>query len=363
MTIKIKNMKKIFNFKSLLLFGAVSLSSLSMATEEVAEEVAEATAEVATVATPIYETLGVSSTALFGIMMAFTAVLLFALYSVAKSTSNVLTGMQNKFKKTGLLIAISLISSATFAADGGTESADMVFSNTSFWTIFALDVCTIIAILYFAMFAKKVINTTESENLPSSLFASFTNAVDMDKEDSILLDHEYDGIRELDNDLPPWWKYGFYITIVWGVVYFVYYQVMEIGNLQTAEYNQEMIDGEKQVAAYKAANPNMVNAETVELLTDATTLSTGQEIYNTNCVACHASNGGGGIGPNLTDKNWIYNGDIKGVFNTVSEGAENGMIAWKDILNPEKIQAVSSYVLSMKLAEGGKAPQGENIFE
>jgi len=355
-------MKKIFNFKSLLLFGAISSSSLSMATEEVAEAVTEVV-EVAIEVTPIYETLGVSSTALFGIMMAFTAILLFALYSIAKSASNVLTGMQSKFKKASLLIVLSLLSSVSFAADGTTESADMEFSNIAFWTIFAIDICIILAIIYFAMFAKKVANTTKKEALPTSLFASFTNAVDIDKEDSILLDHEYDGIRELDNDLPPWWKYGFYITIVWGVVYFVYYQVLEIGNLQTAEYNQEMVDGEKEIAAYKAANPNMVNAETVELLTDTDALAAGKELYDMNCVACHAGNGGGGIGPNLTDKNWIYNGDIKGVFNTVSEGAENGMIAWKDILNPEKIQAVSSYVLSMKLAEGGKEAQGDNIVE
>jgi len=333
-----------------------------MATEEVAEAVTEVV-EVVKETTPIYETLGISSTALFGIMMVFTAILLFALYSIAKSASNVLTGMQSKFKKVSLLIVLSLVSSASFAADGSTESADMVFSNTSFWTIFTIDICIILAILYFAMFAKKVANTSESETLPTSLFSSFTNAVDIDKEDSILLDHEYDGIRELDNDLPPWWKYGFYITIVWGVVYFFYYQVMEVGNLQEAEYQQEMIDGEKQVAAYKAANPNMVNAETVELLTDAAALAAGKELYNTNCVACHAGNGGGGIGPNLTDKSWIYGTDIKGVFTTVSEGTNKGMMAWKDILNPEKIQAVSSYVLSMKLAEGGKEAQGDNIVE
>jgi len=348
-------MKKIFNFKSLLLLGAVSLSSLSTATEKVVEPITEVT--------PIYETLGVSSTTLFSFMMAFTVVLLFILYSVAKTASNVLKAIQDKFKKASLLTVLSFISFASFAVDGGTTSVDMVFSNSSFWTVFIIDLCIIAMILYFTLFVSKVIKTPSTDTPPSSLFSSFTNAVDVDKEGSILLDHEYDGIRELDNDLPPWWKYGFYITIVWAVGYFVYYQVMEIGNLQTAEYNQEMLDGEKQIAAYKAANPNMVNAETVELLTDIDALATGKELYKTNCVACHAGNGGGGIGPNLTDNNWIYNGDIKGVFNTVSEGAENGMIAWKDILNPEKIQAVSSYVLSMKLAEGGKEPQGDNIVE
>lgn len=362
MKIKIKNMKKIFNIKSILIFGAASLSTLSMAAEEVAETVAEVT-EVAVTSTPVYETLGVSSTTLFGIMMAFTAILLIALYSVSKTASNILKGIQDKFKKASLILVISLLSSASFAADSSTESADMMFSNTAFWTIFVLDLSIIAMILYFVLFAKRIMKNTSNDTPPESIFSSFTNAVDMDKEDSILLDHEYDGIRELDNDLPPWWKYGFYITIVWGVLYIPYFHYYNPEGLQTGEYNAEMAEGEKQIAAYKAANPNMVNAETVTLLTDADVLATGQEIYNTNCVACHAGNGGGGIGPNLTDKNWIYNGDIKGVFNTISEGAENGMIAWKDILNPEKIQAVASYVLSMDKAEGGKEPQGDNIFE
>jgi len=359
MILKTQNMKKIFNLKTVITFTTFSLSTLSMATEEVTETVKE----VSIASTPIYQTLGISSSTLFGFMMLFTIILLFALYSVTKTTSNILKVVQDKFKKASLLIVISLMSSVSFAADGTAESADMIFSNTSFWTIFSIDLCSIAAIIYLTIFANKIIKNSKTAIPPESIFSSFTNAVDMDKEDSILLDHEYDGIRELDNDLPPWWKYGFYITIIWAVGYFFYYQVMEIGNLQAAEFKQEMAEDEKQIAAYKAANPNMVNAETVVRLTDSDAIATGKEIYNTNCVACHAGNGGGGIGPNLTDNNWIYNGDIKGVFNTVSEGAENGMIAWKDILNPEKIQYVSSFVLSMDDAEGGKAPQGENIFE
>ena len=351
-------MKKIFNFKSLLLIGTVSLSSLSMA-----EETVEVAKEVSLATVPIYETLGISSTALFGIMMAFTAVLLLALYSVSKIASNVLKGLQDKFKKASLLLIITLVSSTTFAADGSTEATDMVFSNTSFWSILIFDICIVALIAYFAFFTKKVASSPITETPPSSIFSSFTNAVDMDKEDSILLDHEYDGIRELDNDLPPWWKYGFYITIVWAIFYYPYYHYYNTDGLQTGEYLAEMAEGEKQVAAYKAANPNMVNAETVTLLTDAAEIAKGKEMYETNCVACHSGNGGGGIGPNLTDNNWIYNGDIKGVFNTISEGAENGMIAWKDILNPEKIQAVASYVISMDDAVGGKEPQGDNIFE
>jgi len=344
------------------MFGTITISSLSIAAEEEISA-SETVKEVVEVSTPIYESLGVSSTTLFTVMMLFTVILLLALYSVSKTASNVLKGLQDRFKKASLLILITLLSSASFAADGSTESTDMAFSNTAFWTIFILDLSIITLILYFAMFAKKVAKASIKDTPPTSIFSSFTNAVDIDKEDSILLDHNYDGIMELDNDLPPWWKYGFYITIVWGVGYFFYYQVMEYGDLQTAEFNKEWNAGEKQIAAYKAANPNMVNEDNVELLTDADALASGKAIFDKNCTACHAANGGGGIGPNLTDKNWIYNGDIKGVFHTISEGASNGMQAWKTDLLPEEIQAVSSYVLSMPKAEEGKDPQGDNIYE
>lgn len=124
-----------------------------------------------------------------------------------------------------------------------------------------------------------------------------------------------------------------------------------------------MKEGEKEVAAYKAAHPNLVNEDNVELLTDEASLNKGKEIFSKNCTPCHGQNGGGGIGPNLTDTHWIYDGDIKGVFHTVSEGAENGMVAWKNQLSPDKIQEVASYVLSMPKAEGGKEPQGDNVFE
>ncbi len=64
-----------------------------------------------------------------------------------------------------------------------------------------------------------------------------------DPKEPLLLDHDYDGIRELDNNLPRWWVWLFYLSIVFAVIYMLYYHVLRIGNLQAAEYEKEMKAG------------------------------------------------------------------------------------------------------------------------
>ena len=117
------------------------------------------------------------------------------------------------------------------------------------------------------------------------------------------------------------------------------------------------------IEEYKKTAKDLVDANTVELLTDASDLSAGEKIYTANCVACHMADGGGGIGPNLTDENWILGGGIKNVFSTVSEGGRDGkgMIAWKQTLKPAEIAQVASYVLTMQgtTPANPKAPEGD----
>jgi cytochrome c oxidase cbb3-type subunit 3 len=175
----------------------------------------------------------------------------------------------------------------------------------------------------------------------------------IEDEGEIILDHNYDGIKELDNNLPPWWLYGFYATIIFAVVYLARYHVFNAGD-QFAEYEIEYAEANKAIEEYKKTAKDLVDASTVELLTDAADLSSGQKIYEANCVACHMADGGGGIGPNLTDPNWILGGGIKNVFNTISEGGRDGkgMVAWKANLKPIEIAQVASYVLQFQ----GKTP-------
>ncbi|MBV1923187.1 MAG: c-type cytochrome [Flavobacteriaceae bacterium] len=183
----------------------------------------------------------------------------------------------------------------------------------------------------------------------------------IEKEADIILDHNYDGIKELDNTLPPWWVYLFYISIVFGVVYLARYHVFD-GVSTTEEYELEVAQAKLDIAEYKKTAKGLVDASTVELLTEESDLAAGKAIFADNCVACHKADGGGGIGPNLTDPNWILGGGIKNVFATVSEGGRDGkgMVAWKSELKPLEIAQVSSYLLgfegttpaSPKAAEG-----------
>jgi cytochrome c oxidase cbb3-type subunit 3 len=176
------------------------------------------------------------------------------------------------------------------------------------------------------------------------------------------MDHNYDGIRELDNVLPPWWVYLFYGTIIFGVVYLVRFHV--VGEYtQAEEYDQEVAAAKIEIEEYKKNAKDLVDASTVELLTDASDLSAGEKIFTTSCVVCHMADGGGGIGPNLTDDHWILGGGIKNVFNTISEGGRDGkgMVAWKQSFKPAEIAQVASYVISLggTTPANPKAPEGD----
>lgn len=184
----------------------------------------------------------------------------------------------------------------------------------------------------------------------------------LEEEHEIILDHNYDGIKELDNNLPPWWLYGFYATIIFGAVYLLKYHVFN-GDNQYTELETEYAEARIAIEEYKKTAKDLVDFNTVELLTDISDLNQGKNIFETNCVACHKADGGGGIGPNLTDKYWILGGGIKNVFKTVSEGGRDGkgMIAWKQSLKPSQIAQVSSYLLQFQgtTPADPKAPEGD----
>lgn len=184
-------------------------------------------------------------------------------------------------------------------------------------------------------------------------------------EEVIALDHNYDGIRELDNNLPPWWVYMFYATIIFGVVYLVRFHIIHDYN-QDQEFQQELAQAQIEIEEYKKTAKNLVDINTVELLTEASDLKAGKTIYDINCTACHMPDGGGGIGPNLTDSQWILGGGIKKVFATISEGGRDGkgMIAWKNSLKPLEMAQVSSYVLTLQgtTPANPKAAEGDIIW-
>ncbi len=191
----------------------------------------------------------------------------------------------------------------------------------------------------------------KNESAIDRLIKKLTKATPLEQESSVKLDHDFDGIQELNNPLPPWWTIGFIITVVMSVIYigyyFVnYYDIDKIGKWQETELANEMANEDAKAEAYKKAN-NIVDEKTVTVLTDTKAIADGKAIYIKNCAACHLADGGGIVGPNLTDDSWIYGCDIKSVFSVITNGTANRMPPWK-ALGAAKVQKVASYVLSLK---------------
>jgi cytochrome c oxidase cbb3-type subunit 3 len=187
-----------------------------------------------------------------------------------------------------------------------------------------------------------------------------TRAIPLEEEADILLDHDYDGIKELDNALPPWWKYGFYITIVIAVIYVFNFHVWGIGKNPEQEYAEEMLEGKRIEELYKAKTKNLVDENNV-VISDATGIETGKILYTQSCVACHGTKGEGGIGPNLTDEFWIHGGTMNNIYNTLKIGyPEKGMQSWQTMFSPVQLKNLASYVKSIKGTNppNPKAPQG-----
>lgn len=223
----------------------------------------------------------------------------------------------------------------------------------------------------------------------------------MSEEKDKLLDHDYDGIQELDNDLPRWWLWLFILTIIWAVVYLLYFHVFDVGYLQADEYKKEMNPNYVRVSdadskflgvlpdyhnPYYSPKGDMTprlellgkgvqkfveetketDTVTYVALTDETDLKAGKAIFVKNCVQCHGAAGQGLIGPNLTDKYWIHPADFSGIVKSIKYGyPAKGMISWRAFLKPEEILKVASYVKSLKGSNppNAKAPQGDIIVE
>ena len=194
----------------------------------------------------------------------------------------------------------------------------------------------------------------------------FNSASSIEKEKDILLDHDYDGIRELDNSLPPWWKYGFYLTIIVACIYLYRFHISHDGMSQKEEYLAEMQKGEEDKAAYLAKSANNIDENNVTLSTDPAVIAAGKETFLKNCVACHLADGGGVVGPNLTDEYWLHGGGVKDIFKSIKYGwQDKGMKSWKDDLSPKQIQELACFIKSLKGTHPAspKAPQGDLYIE
>jgi len=189
----------------------------------------------------------------------------------------------------------------------------------------------------------------------------------VEQEADLDMGHEYDGIRELDNRLPPWWLYGFYFTIIFAVIYLWRYHVSESAPLSAQEYEIAVRKAEQQRAEYLKKTASLVDENTVKLLTDASDLAAGKKTFDQNCSPCHGNLGEGNIvGPNLTDDYWLHGGSLSDIFKSIKYGwPEKGMRAWKDDLTPAQIAQLASYIKSLRGTNppNAKEKQGELYVE
>lgn len=200
----------------------------------------------------------------------------------------------------------------------------------------------------------------------SRQYKKWTGTIPIEKEADIMLDHDYDGVRELDNDLPPWWLAIFYLSTAFAVGYIYVVHFTDYGISSSEQYVQEMEMAEADVKAYLATQSNAVDETNVVLLSEADALSSGQLLYVSKCAVCHGQAGEGGIGPNLTDEYWLHGGSIGDVFKTIKYGVpEKGMVPWKNDLRPRQMQEVASYIKSLQGTDppNAKEPQGEPYEE
>jgi len=246
-------------------------------------------------------------------------------------------------------------------------------SDTAFYllvSVVALEVFIIMGLLYnlrviIGRHRAAAIKTANRESAPAkprmSWWDRFNNLKPITQEAELDLGHDYDGIRELDNRLPPWWLYGFYCTILFAGVYLWRYHVSHTAPLPQEEYRIAMHNAEVQKTEYLKKAANNVDENTVKLLTAPADLAAGKSVFETTCFACHGKNGEGGVGPNLTDEYWLHGGSINDVFKTIKYGwPDKGMKSWKDDYSPSQIAQIASYVESLAGThpQNPKAPQG-----
>lgn len=282
-----------------------------------------------------------------------------------------------------LLIALSLPALRAVAQEAVPATGDVVAEAASpyvsgiprfdFYVLMSIITLELIVVIFLLLMVRLMVKLiSEKPELAPILkqvklpfWDRLNQTVPIEKEQDILLDHDYDGIRELDNSLPPWWKYGFYMTIVVAFVYVWYYHAGGNGPSSYDEYVAEVKKGDAEKAAYLAKSANNVDENTVKM-GDATSIATGMGLFQSSCAACHAKDGGGGVGPNLTDDYWLHGGSIQDVFKSVKYGwSDKGMKSWKDDFSPKQIADIASYIKSIRgtTPAAPKEKQGELYVE
>lgn len=293
----------------------------------------------------------------------------------------------NTATKITTLVVFMLFSSALFANDvtaavTATDNTIAGLQSSSFYGLIGSIIAELVILFFlianlkFLLKAENISLTTAIENeveKQSSLekwWDKVNSFKSLKEEAQIDLGHDYDGIRELDNRLPRWWLYGFYLCIIAGCIYLWRFHVSHTGLSSKEELQLALEQGEKDKAEYLKNAANNVDENTVTLLTSEADIAAGKTVFLANCIACHGEtanglvNGNPGAGPNLIDNYWLHKGSVQDIFKTIKYGwPEKGMKSWKEDIAPTKIAQLVAFIKSMQGKDDkGKAPQGD-LFE
>jgi cytochrome c oxidase cbb3-type subunit 3 len=358
-------------FKFLSLIPGITIPLLTQAQDSSIAPKASANSTVAIVMIAVAIVLAFVIWGMGQVLIAFSKQLLIKNKESISNTSAV------------VLIACLLLSSNSHAQTAAVASTEMVKSTTDylgmngtgFWILATVILIEIIAIFFILFF----INRLQQELLPQAAVRNqalsawwskmdkrlFTKAVAVEKEADIMLDHDYDGIRELDNALPPWWKYGFYFTILVGFIYLLNFHVFGSGKNPTEEYEYEVAKAKIVQENYNAKNADKIDEKNIQMAA-AGGIEVGKEIFASVCWTCHGKLGEGGTGPNLTDNYWIHQGSLNDIYKSIKIGyPEKGMQAWEKNYSPKEISNIASYIKSLHGTNppNAKAPQGDLFTE
>ena len=301
---------------------------------------------------------------LFIAVIALLGKIVFTSYEIHKEREK----KKRSLTTTTLTAVMVLLVSSAFAQDAETvqvAGSSLIggLSKTAFYSLLSVIILELIVIAFlvrtFFLFTR--LEKSMKEETPEAIaekkkkkWAWFeklnkTRSLDAASEAEVNLGHDYDGIGELDNPTPPWWQWGFVLSVIFAVVYMYVYHVSESAPLQIEELAIANAKAEKQIAAYLATSANLIDENNVTYMDDASDLAAGQTIFVAVCAACHGVDGGGTVGPNLTDDYYLHGGSIKDIFRTIKYGVpEKGMKSWKDDYSPKQIAQIASYVHSLK---------------
>jgi cytochrome c oxidase cbb3-type subunit 3 len=311
-------------------------------------------------------------------------VLAFVIWGMGQTLIALTKHLAEKNKNATKVLAIILLGILTFSSNASfaqTEVKEVVaapnyggLTANEYYSFVAVIGIEIAAIFFMAFFIRRIfvelfppkeiaaVKTSKLKAWWADLDKKiFTKAIPVEKEADVMLDHDYDGIRELDNALPPWWKYGFYITIVVGIIYLFNFHFGGNGKNPTQEYLAEMEKAKVEKEIYDAGNKDKIDEANVPMA-DAAGLQKAKEIFGTDCWACHGKGGEGGAGPNLTDDYWLHKGSLSDIYQSIKHGyPDKGMQSWAIKFNPKEISYLASYIKTLHGTNppNPKAPQGD----